>query len=208
MKITFRLLLIFLLLHTCCILRAQTIYLKNGKVIEIDREKFTLLLYSDRVEFARARGVTISNFSKKIDHKDIRYISEGNLIYIALPIKTSGKLRLHQVMAYNDSFVLTKYIQAEVDLYFVFSRNTKQPLLLWQRDNTKGKAMEAFDAIKTYFEDCPDLINTMGRSLAQSATASPGIHRWSILPRDFSLYRCKDSKEFNAEELAQPVAPK
>src|SRR6185437_1951916 len=92
---------------------------------------------------------------------DLKLMVFSNRLWIRLPFKDEGTLRLMEVICFNDEYILTKFTQSQNAFYmFVFTWDKKhaQPRKTLHRNKEK-QPINIQEDIKPFFKDCKELLS-------------------------------------------------
>ena len=106
---------------------------------------------------------------KKFKQAEVAEIKFDNKEYLKLPIGSFGAVRLQEVIAYNDDYILTNYYH-KAFYFFVFEKEEMEmEEKLQNHSNNKKKDMKLLEKkIEPYFNNCPELIARIEKGIEDS----------------------------------------
>lgn len=107
-----------------------------------------------------------NNEFQRIAQKKIKELSHDSIRYLTLPINWSSK-RVHEVIAENNSYLLTQYYFSGFYYFYVFDKSDmKYVENKIPHSYSKRKDQENFKRyIKPYFSDCPQLLDKISYNI-------------------------------------------
>lgn len=159
-------------------MKKETTAANSGYLITLDSERIdcygSVSLTAEYVRFTDKAGAFQMTKQKKLKSMLI-----NGRAFINLPI-TAGKDRMHEVIAYNDKYILTAYWHNSSYLY-IFDRDlvpVKAKMLV--RPGRRGQESLLDKTVVKYFGDCPALIKRMEKNIANKTPMIENI----------SLFQC------------------
>lgn len=162
---------------------------KNEMVYTCDE----VLMSAQYILYTDVKNCNKTLHPKSREQSEIKWLRTGNEVWLRYPIKENGKTyRLMQVVAMTNKYMLMAYWQDWYYLY-IFDYNDNiilEKLKVFDRGKTIGSDKnnkEALDALKPYFDNCPELIQKLQKNFDEE----------KILISDLSHFECEGAHDLD-----------
>lgn len=131
---------------------------------------------------------------QKVAHKDVKEVRIHDAYYIAKPIKgDKGPIRLHQVIASNDTYILTMYYDGVFYAYIFNQKTDKCESSKVKVGYSKKNDIEYLNTvIKPKFSSCDELLSQLKKHSSGKDRYPLTRNKESNFFKDISNIQCAD----------------
>lgn len=152
------------------------ILMKDGKKIILNR---SVTIDAEDVNYEDENGK-----KRSVKQKNIEKMAIGDRLFINLPI-TSNMTRLQEVIAHNDSYLLTSYWQT-IDYFYVYDKDMKPVVKKYKVLHKKKSYQKAYEEIAlVYFKKCDGLLEAMKSNIDNDMPLHKEIYNYQCGKRTF-----------------------